>query len=80
MTAASNSDGATVTLQGCTGAPSQKWTFQDGSVKVYGNKCLDVSGGDDANGTKMQIWTCSSGNKNQQWSYDVVSHSVTGYS
>jgi hypothetical protein len=75
MTAASKSDGAAVTLQGCTGAPSQEWIFQGGSVKVYGDKCLDVSGGVDANGTKMQIWTCS-GNKNQQWSYDVVSHSA----
>ncbi|KAF7773122.1 CAZyme family CBM13 [Agaricus bisporus var. burnettii] len=73
MTAASNSDGAAVTLQGCTGAASQKWVFQDGSVKVHGNKCLDVSSGADANGTKMQIFTCSSGNANQQWSYDVWS-------
>lgn len=73
MTAASNSDGAAVTLQGCTGAPSQKWIFEGGSVKVHGNKCLDVSGGVDADGTKLQIWTCQSGNVNQQWSYDIVS-------
>ena len=73
MTAASNADGAPVTLQQCTGAPSQKWVFENGSVKVYGNKCLDVSGGANADGTKLQIWTCTPGNQNQQWSYDVVS-------
>jgi len=69
LTVASNSDGAAVTLQGCTGAPSQKWSFNDGSVKVYGNKCLDVPKGATADGTKLAIWTCTPGNVNQQWAY-----------
>ncbi|KAF9442188.1 carbohydrate-binding module family 13 protein [Macrolepiota fuliginosa MF-IS2] len=73
MTAVSNTDGAAVTLQGCTGASSQKWEFSGGNVKVFGNKCLDVTGGASADGTKLQIWTCSSGNGNvnQQWSYGI---------
>ncbi|KXN91764.1 Extracellular exo-alpha-L-arabinofuranosidase [Leucoagaricus sp. SymC.cos] len=71
MTAASNSDGAAVVLQGCTGAPSQQWEFKDGAVKVYGNKCLDVTSGHDNNGNNLQIWSCSNGNVNQKWDYDI---------
>ena len=70
ITATSNVDGAPVTLQTCTGADSQKWTFDSGSVKVFGSKCLDVVNGQNADGTKLQIWTCSSNqNPNQQFFY-----------
>jgi len=69
MTAASNSDGAIVTIQPCNNAASQKWVFSNGNVKVFGNKCLDVTGGSTANGTKMQIWTCSNNNPNQKFGY-----------
>ncbi|KAF8531130.1 carbohydrate-binding module family 13 protein [Gautieria morchelliformis] len=70
MTAVSNTDGAAVTLQTCTGADSQKWTFDSGSVKVFGSKCLDVVGGQNVDGTKLQIWTCSTNqDPNQQFFY-----------
>ena len=70
MTAASNADGAAVTLQTCTGADAQKWTFEDGSVKVFGSKCLDVVNGQNVDGTKLQIWTCSTNkDPNQQFFY-----------
>ncbi|ESK95929.1 macrofage activating glycoprotein [Moniliophthora roreri MCA 2997] len=70
LTAASNSDGAEVSIQTCTGADSQRWLFNDGSVKVFGNKCLDVTNGSTADGTKLQIWTCSNNrNPNQQFYY-----------
>jgi hypothetical protein len=42
MTAASNTDGAAVSIQACTGAASQQWSFKSGQVQVFGNKCLDV--------------------------------------
>jgi hypothetical protein len=72
LTAASNTDGAKVTIQPCTNAASQKWTFSGGGqVKAYGNKCLDVTSGKNADGTKMQIWTCSTNNPNQSWDYNV---------
>ncbi|KAJ3569901.1 hypothetical protein NP233_g4761 [Leucocoprinus birnbaumii] len=71
LTAASNADGAAVTLQGCTGAQSQLWTFDNGAVKVHGNKCLDVTGGSQNNGNHLQIWTCGNGNPNQSWDYDI---------
>ncbi|KAH8814760.1 carbohydrate-binding module family 13 protein [Flagelloscypha sp. PMI_526] len=69
LTAASNSNGAAVTISTCTGADAQKWKFEGGSVKVFGSKCLDVIDGKNVNGQKLQIWTCASGNKNQQWYY-----------
>ncbi|KAH6901245.1 macrophage activating glycoprotein [Coprinopsis sp. MPI-PUGE-AT-0042] len=62
LTAASNTDGAWVTLQTCTGAASQKWVFAAGTVRVFGNKCLDVSDGLNVDGTKLQIWGCGPDN------------------
>ena len=72
LTASSNSDGATVTLQTCTGAASQAFSFtnSNGNVVVHGNKCLDVPNGSTADGVKLQIWTCSNnGNANQNFYY-----------
>jgi len=39
-------------------------------VQVFGNKCLDVTDGVNADGVKMQIWSCWGQNPNQQWYYD----------
>jgi len=71
MTASSNTNGATVALQPCTGASSQQWSFKNGQVQIFGSKCLDVKGGINESGTKLHIWTCdtSGKNKNQQWYY-----------
>ena len=45
----------------------QTWTYVGGTLQVYGNKCLDVTSGLTTNGNKMQIYTCSAGNANQQF-------------
>jgi hypothetical protein len=66
---AENRDGAPVVLADCVGGASQKWTFSGGSVKLYGNKCLDVKDGANVNGVKLQVWTCAAGNPNQQFYY-----------
>lgn len=73
LTAASNSDGARVTIQDCvSGQQNQQWVMNNGvNVRVFGNKCLDVTDGKNADGTRLQIWTCSSGNANQMWDYNV---------
>ncbi len=76
LTAASNNDGAWVTIQPCTGSVFQKWTFTGGVVQVFGNKCLDVTDGVNADGSKIQISTCLSQNPSQQWYYDKVNPSV----
>jgi peptidoglycan/xylan/chitin deacetylase (PgdA/CDA1 family) len=65
---ASNSNGAAVTIQACTGGDNQKWTYSGGSLVVFGGQCLDVPNGNTTPGQKMQTWACANGNTNQQWS------------
>ena len=80
LTAASNTDGAQVSIQACTGADAQQWTFEGGSVNLFGNtKCLDIIDGVNADGTKLQIWDCGSGNPNQQFYYTGDYRSVILY-
>jgi len=48
------------------------WVY-DGSdhLSSYnGEQCLDVTGGVDADGTKLQIYQCTPGNTNQQWVFN----------
>jgi hypothetical protein len=37
-----------------------------GAITGYGGKCVDVSGANSANGTKVQLWTCN-GTNAQTW-------------
>ncbi|KIM83559.1 carbohydrate-binding module family 13 protein [Piloderma croceum F 1598] len=55
---ADNVDGSPVVLAVCTGGPDQLWTFTNDQVQIYGNKCLDVTNGVNADGTKVQVWDC----------------------
>ncbi|KAH8818653.1 ricin B lectin domain-containing protein [Flagelloscypha sp. PMI_526] len=64
-------NGAKVGIKTCDGRhnyPNQIWTF-DGYAFKQGNFCLDVTNGNNANGVKLQVWTCGSGNANQQFSH-----------
>ena len=60
-----STQGATsVAIQPCTGAQNQVWTIQrlyphKGRIMGIGGKCVDVNGNVDANGTVIQLWTCS---------------------
>ncbi|KAJ7858984.1 ricin B lectin domain-containing protein [Mycena leptocephala] len=74
LTAMSNADGAPVVIKNCgTNATSlNSWVVPKGSgavgtLQIFGDKCLDVTGGANADGTKLQIWTCAAGNTNQMW-------------
>ncbi|KAJ7128430.1 ricin B lectin domain-containing protein, partial [Mycena epipterygia] len=71
LTAASNADGAVVEIEDCVsaGSTSQSWTISGSTLQIFGNKCLDVTGGASADGTQMQIWTCTGGDTNQQWTF-----------
>ncbi|RXW13087.1 hypothetical protein EST38_g12765 [Candolleomyces aberdarensis] len=77
LTASANSDGAAVILQTCSGSANQKWTFTGGTMRAFGNKCLDVKEGVNQDGTKLQVWTCSANNANQQWYYSKWDNTVT---
>ncbi|EIN04085.1 carbohydrate-binding module family 13 protein [Punctularia strigosozonata HHB-11173 SS5] len=64
-----NANGEPVVVQACTGNSNQLWTFEDGQVKIFGNKCLDVTDGKNVDGVKLQIWDCDASNPNQQFWY-----------
>ncbi|WP_407647115.1 RICIN domain-containing protein [Actinacidiphila soli] len=51
-------------------APNQQWVITSAGdiVNPAANKCLDVTGGNSANGTRLQIWTCT-GAANQKWTH-----------
>ncbi|KAJ7041240.1 ricin B lectin domain-containing protein [Mycena alexandri] len=66
LTAPTNANGGKVVVDACDGSTSQLWTAIDSTLVVYGNKCLDVTNGNTANGTKLQIWDCTPGDANQQ--------------
>jgi type 1 glutamine amidotransferase len=42
-------------------------TPRTGPITGASGKCVDVNGGNTADGTKIQLWTCSSGATRQQW-------------
>ncbi|CAK5270023.1 unnamed protein product [Mycena citricolor] len=80
LAAESDADGAAVVIVGClevdfkSALPNGNitWTAPSlgfsGPITIFENKCLDVSGGSTADGTKLQIWTCGQGNPNQLFS------------
>ncbi|KAJ1303439.1 hypothetical protein OPQ81_011630 [Rhizoctonia solani] len=76
---ADNYDGAPVKIADCKGGPTQKWTFGAKShvVKIHGNKCLDVKDGKNADGTKLQIWTCNESSSNQKFWYSFWDYTLS---
>lgn len=80
LTVQSNTDGAAVTLQTCTGSANQKWTFTGGTVRAFGGKCLDVKDGANKDGTRLQVWGCGpANNANQKWNYNKWDNTLEWY-
>ncbi|KAK1231208.1 hypothetical protein PQX77_005678 [Marasmius sp. AFHP31] len=81
IAASDNADGAPVVIHDCNNEDVSKhsWSVLPWSpsrqptngipapVKIFGDKCLDVKDGVNADGAKLQLWTCSPGNTNQLW-------------
>ncbi|MBC3839420.1 family 20 glycosylhydrolase [Streptacidiphilus sp. 4-A2] len=67
-------DGESVSLQpadlyDCNGSTAQDWSLEsDGTVHALG-LCLDAYGGGRTNGTKVELYTCESGDGAQQWAW-----------
>lgn len=79
LTATGTNNGDPVILQLCSGTDLQGWTIPlsaFGPISI-GGKCLDVTGGADANGTPLQVWDCFAGSANQKWLYFPNSLSTT---
>ncbi|MGW5346990.1 ricin-type beta-trefoil lectin domain protein [Streptomyces sp. NPDC004050] len=57
-------------LAPCNGSNDQKFTYRAGDKSLYSiaaAACLDVPGGNAADGTDLIFYTCASGAANQQW-------------
>ncbi|KAJ6568834.1 ricin B lectin domain-containing protein, partial [Mycena capillaripes] len=82
LTAASNANGAVVEIENCVSAGStgQSWTISGSTLQIFGNKCLDVTGGATAAGTKLRIWTCTAGSVNQKWTLSGNTIQWSGHS
>ncbi|KAJ7881984.1 ricin B lectin domain-containing protein [Mycena olivaceomarginata] len=75
---AENAAGEPLIIHDCNTEPdlsNQDWTLSfftrqpagPQQIKIFGDKCIDVTGGVNADGTKLQIWNCVDGNTNQLW-------------
>jgi len=71
-------NGASVNVQSCSGELEKRaFVVTNGGsntgagptspIHVGAGLCLDVTGGKDADGTKLQVWACYEGSKNQQF-------------
>ncbi|KAF9254892.1 hypothetical protein L218DRAFT_967776 [Marasmius fiardii PR-910] len=73
--ASSNAAGAPVVINQCdVDLVKEDWDYTGivqnplpQPLKVFGDKCLDVKDGVNADGTKLQIWDCVPGSTNQLW-------------
>ena len=76
LTASDLTNGAAVTVEPCNVQLHQSFVFSGGAVTINGTKCLDVTDGVNADGTKIQIWDCTTNDVNQQWYYTGDNRSV----
>ncbi|KAJ7478322.1 ricin B lectin domain-containing protein [Mycena latifolia] len=76
FSAAENTDGEPLVIHDCNTEALVNQDFNatfairgntsPSPITVFGDKCIDVTGGVNAVGTKLQIWTCTGG-PNQKW-------------
>jgi hypothetical protein len=77
LTRSSEADGSSIIVRTCDSSSgifsSEWWRVEQRTPTAYrlrsllSDGCLDVPDGNDADGTKMQVWTCYNGNANQLW-------------
>lgn len=63
------SDGSKLQLRECALIPQQTWTPNGESTFKLSETdlCIDLTDGNVAEGTQLQVWTCDTANVNQQW-------------
>src|SRR5262249_20935775 len=63
-------NGIPVDIAPQNGSTAQTWWYDDSTHEIHlavsNNMCLDKPAGQNANGTRLQIWTCN-GSRNQEW-------------
>ncbi|KAJ7193633.1 ricin B lectin domain-containing protein [Mycena pura] len=74
LAATSLANGAAVAVEDCGNATSlNSWTANGSTFSLNdGAFCLDVTNGVDADGTKLQVWACTPGDTNQDFSFTDV--------
>jgi hypothetical protein len=61
-------NGNVIDLYSCNGTASQDWAVRpDGTLRVFGGKCLTVRGPLGRLAAKIELWACTAGDKAQQW-------------
>jgi len=79
LAAPSTTNGSPLTLEQCSTASQYdefiytstgQLELVDTSTQAPKGVCLDVTNGDDADGTIVQLWSCVTGNTNQVWETD----------
>jgi hypothetical protein len=60
---------ACIAAVGLIGVTSASAASSGTIVSSANGKCLDVTDGSTANGNQPQMWDCTSGNQNQQWTF-----------
>lgn len=66
---ASTAAGAGALIWDCQTAANQLWTtWENGEVRVFGDKCLDADHQGTTNGTRVLSWPCT-GQDNQRWTF-----------
>ncbi|KAJ7286761.1 ricin B lectin domain-containing protein, partial [Mycena rebaudengoi] len=72
LSVAENADGQPLIIHDCNTQKDLKnqdweaiWAIRGDTtpnpIKIFGDKCIDVPSGASADGTKLQIWTCTGG-------------------
>lgn len=65
-------DGQLLTAGACVHDSFQRFPLDDLLIRGFGGLCLDVPGGNSANGTALQVWKCGAfGGSNQRFSIDT---------
>lgn len=59
-------NGASLLLKPCDASPDTLWTFASGEIRNAAEQCIDIAGGDRANGTPLVAWHCH-GAPQQKW-------------
>ena len=55
-------------MYACNGTASQSWTVApDGTLRMFGGKCVTVRGPLGRVAAKIDLWTCTARDKSQQW-------------
>ena len=51
-------DGKSVVLKACNGMPDTRWRVTQREVRNAADQCIDIAGGQKANGTPLLAWHC----------------------